>query len=107
MSGLSELYFSIASRWVVAETEWADRSRFDLFKNFLVETFGHRKDILLINERHLHIELGEFRLTVSAAIFVAETFNNLEITVHARDHKDLLEQLWGLRQREEFAQLQT
>ena len=47
---------------------------------------------------HLQINLRKFRLAVSAQVFVTEAANDLKIFVEARDHQNLLEQLWRLRQ---------
>ncbi|CSC45486.1 Uncharacterised protein [Vibrio cholerae] len=39
------------------------------------------------HERGFNIDLGEFWLTVSAQIFVTETFYDLVITIKARHHQ--------------------
>ena len=62
---------------------------------------GH--DLRFRGKRHFHINLGKFRLAVRPEIFVTETFCDLVITVHARHHQQLLEQLWRLRQRKKLA----
>ena len=51
-----------------------------------------------MDKAELHIDLGEFRLPVSAQVFITETFDNLEISVHARYHQHLFEQLRRLGQ---------
>ena len=61
------------------------------------------EDVLGTHERHLQIELREFRLAVGAKIFVAETAHDLEIAVEAANHQNLLEDLRRLRQRIELA----
>ncbi len=61
------------------------------------------EDVLLAREGHLDVELREFGLAVGAQIFVAKTFDDLEIAVEAADHQDLLEDLRRLRQRVELA----
>ena len=57
-------------------------------------SFEQVDDIFLLNVAHLAVYLGKFWLAVGAKVFVAETFYYLEVTVHARYHKQLLE---GLR----------
>jgi hypothetical protein len=42
--------------------------------------------------------LGEFGLAVRSQVLVAETLHDLEVLFEARHHKDLFEQLRGLRQ---------
>ena len=56
-----------------------------------------------LRERHLDVDLRELRLTIGAQVFVAETADDLEIPVRARDHQELLEELRRLRQRVELA----
>ena len=50
-------------------------------------------DILAIHERHLQVKLRELRLAVGAQVFVAEAAGNLEITLEAGHHQQLLELL--------------
>ena len=57
------------------------------FHHFL----DHVENILLARERHLEVHLREFGLAVSAQIFVAETFDDLEVAVHSGNHQNLLE----------------
>jgi len=56
------------------------------------------QNILHRDEGHLQVDLGEFRLAVSAQILVAEAAGNLHITVKARHHGKLLVKLRRLRQ---------
>ena len=69
------------------------------FADHLLHQIG---DGLLVHERGFDIELGEFRLTIGAEILVAETADNLIVTIHARHHQQLLVELWGLRQGKEM-----
>ena len=55
-------------------------------------------DILLVNERHLAVDLGEFRLAVGTQIFITETAHYLEIFVKTGNHQDLFKDLGRLRQ---------
>ena len=59
------------------------------------------EDPALVQERGLDVELGEFGLAVRAQVFVAKAAHDLVVTVQARHHEQLLEELRGLRQREE------
>ena len=66
----------------------------------------HRVDhVVLVDERHLEVELGELGLAVGAQVLVAEAARDLEVPLVAGDHQDLLEQLRRLRQRVPGARL--
>jgi hypothetical protein len=67
------------------------------------ERLGQGQHVLLADEGHLQVELGELRLAVGALVLVAEAARDLEIAVQPRDHQQLLELLGGLRQRVELA----
>ena len=69
------------------------------------KSFDHAVHRLQLRIRHLQINLRELRLAVGAQIFVAEAARDLEISVEAGDHQDLLEHLRRLRQRIETARL--
>ena len=56
------------------------------------------KHIIAVDEGHFQVELGELGLAVAAQVFVAEAARDLEITVHAGDHQQLLQLLRRLRQ---------
>ena len=56
-------------------------------------------NVLLAQKRGFNVDLCEFRLAVSAQIFVPEALGDLVITVKAGDHEQLLEQLGALWQR--------
>ena len=60
--------------------------------------FEHVQDVFLLHEAHFAVDLGEFRLTVGAEVFVAEALHNLEVAVHTGHHETLLEGLGALRQ---------
>ena len=55
--------------------------------------------LVFVNKRHLDVELRELRLTVGAQVLVAEAAGNLEVTLVAGHHQQLLEELGRLRQR--------
>src|SRR5271169_2957422 len=61
------------------------------------------KNVFLARERHLEVELRELELPVRAKILVANALADLEIAVHSRNHKNLLEDLRRLRERVELA----
>ena len=63
----------------------------------LCHTFEQRDYILLLYKTHLAVNLSEFGLTVGTQVLVAETLHYLEVTVEARYHKQLLEELRALR----------
>ena len=55
-------------------------------------------DVILVDEAHLDVELGELGLTVSSEVLVAVATCDLVVALHARHHEQLLEQLGALRQ---------
>src|SRR5919109_1930439 len=61
--------------------------------------------VVLGDERHLEIELREFRLPIRSQILVAEAVGNLVVALVSADHQKLLEELRRLRQRIEAAAL--
>jgi predicted component of type VI protein secretion system len=71
------------------------------------QTFDQVEHVLLVHERQLDVDLGELRLAIDAQIFVAEAPHDLEITIVAGDHEQLLEQLRALGQSVEFLRVQT
>ena len=64
------------------------------------------EDVFLRYEAHLDVELIEFQTAVGAQILVAETRRDLEVTVEAGDHQQLLELLRGLGQRIKLGRMQ-
>ncbi len=69
----------------------------------LLAEFDH---VVLVDEAHLDVELGELRLPVGAEVLVAVAARDLEVALQAADHQQLLEQLRRLRQRIPVAGLQ-
>ena len=65
------------------------------------DTLGDRHHVLLVDERHLHVELRELELAVGPQRLVAEAAGDLVVALEAGDHQQLLEQLRRLRQRVE------
>ena len=61
----------------------------------------HRHHVVLADERHLDVDLGELRLAVGARILVAHAARDLHVATEPADHQDLLEDLRRLRQRVE------
>ena len=58
----------------------------------------HIEDVVHLDERHLHVELGEVGLPVGAQVLVPEAASDLVVAVEAAHHQQLLEELWALRQ---------
>ena len=79
--------------------------------DFLKEVTSHIlkqiDDIVLIDERHLTVNLCKLRLTVSTKVLVTEALCNLEVTVETADHKKLLQSLRALRKRIELSRIHT
>ena len=63
--------------------------------------------VILLNERHLKVDLGELRLTVGTQVLVAEAAGDLDVAVHAGQHEQLLVLLRRLRQGVELARMYT
>ena len=55
-------------------------------------------DVLLLHVAHLAVNLRELGLTVGTEVLIAEALGNLEVTVKACDHEQLLERLRTLWQ---------
>ena len=62
------------------------------------DVFHHVDDVVSFDEAHLDVDLRELGLAVGAQVLVAEAAHDLEITVIAGDHEQLLERLRRLRQ---------
>ena len=71
------------------------------------QTFHQVHDGVLIEEGSLDVELRKIRLSIGAQIFVAKTAHDLVVAFKARNHQQLLENLWRLRQREELARVRA
>ena len=84
-------------RLVVADPR--DRQRevvADQSPQCLQDLFGHRDDVVGVDEAELHVELGELGLAIGTEVLVAIAAGNLVVALHARDHQQLLEQLRAL-----------
>ena len=64
-------------------------------------------DVVLVDEGHLDVELGELGLAVGAQVLVAEAARDLVVALVAAHHQQLLEELRRLRQRVPRARLQA
>jgi len=53
----------------------------------------HREDVVLGDERHLQIDLGELPAADRGAVLVAEALDDLEVPLESGHHEELLEQL--------------
>ena len=60
-----------------------------------------QEQLVAVGERHLHVELRDLLDAVGPEILVAEADCDLVVAVEAGDHRQLLEELRALRQREE------
>ena len=72
----------------------------------LHQVFHRGEDGLLVDERHLDVDLRELRLPIGAQVLVAEALDDLKVPIHPGDHQDLLEDLRRLRQGVELARVQ-
>ena len=57
------------------------------------QPFDRLLDVVLVDERHLDVDLRELGLAIEAQILVAEAAHDLEVAVEARHHEQLLEEL--------------
>ena len=68
----------------------------------LEEVFRHAfeevDNIVLLDERHLTVDLRELWLTIGAQVLIAEALGNLEVTVESGHHQQLFQRLRALRQ---------
>ena len=71
-----------------------------------VQRLDQRDQVLLGDERHLHVELSELEPSVGARSLVAQAPHDLVVAVLAAHHEQLLELLRRLRQRVERARPQ-
>ena len=69
--------------------------------------FDQGPNIRRIDKAHFQVELGKFRLTVGAQVFIAKAAGNLKIAFNASHHEQLLKLLRALRQRIEFPGMKT
>ena len=73
------------------------------FENVADHALEHVANFLLAHEGGFDINLGKFRLTVGAQVFIAKALRNLVVAVKTGHHQQLLEQLRALRQRKKVA----
>jgi hypothetical protein len=81
--------------------------RRDRRDHFGIKCFNQGQHVIALYKGHFQVELRELRLTVPAQILVAETARDLEVTVHAGHHQQLLELLWRLRQSVELTRIKA
>jgi hypothetical protein len=96
MSGRSVPKRAIAS----SGQDFALSALFDDADEQLLDQIHH---VLALDETHLQIELGEFRLPVAPLILVAKAARNLEVLLVSGDHQQLLQLLGRLRESIELA----
>ena len=66
------------------------------------KTFDDVDDVFSLNKAGFDIDLGEFRLTVGAQVFITEAAGDLEVTLETRNHEELFVLLRSLRQGKEL-----
>ena len=76
-----------------------DRDLLELSVELDHQVLDHGEHVVLLDERHLHVELGELGLAVRAQVLVPQALAELEVAVEAADHQHLLEQLRALGKR--------
>src|SRR5207253_371774 len=74
-------------------------------KGGLQRPLGHLEDVLLLDKRHLQVELRELELAVGPQVLVSKAARDLVVTLESGDHQELLEELGRLRQRVETTAL--
>ena len=72
-----------------------------------VQLFGKRQHVLLVDEAHFQIELGELWLTIGPHVFVAEAASYLEVALNPRNHQQLFQLLWRLGESVKRSRMQT
>ena len=70
------------------------------------QLLDHGEHVVLRDEGHLQVDLGELGLPVEAQVLVPEALDDLEVPVEPGHHEELLEELRALRQRVELPRLQ-
>ena len=78
-----------------------------LLEDVLQQTLVDLDDIIDIHEAELHIHLGELRLTIGTEVLITVAACQLEVTVEAGYHEELLQELRRLRQCVEGAVVHT
>ncbi len=78
-----------------------------LLEHTLQQPLGQGHDLLLVDEAHLDVDLGEFWLPVRAQVLVAEASADLVVALQPGHHAHLLEQLRGLGKGEELPLVDT
>src|SRR5712692_3678466 len=89
-----------------------ERTLFDTLAGSLFDkedqkTLDQGHDILFSHEGHFQVKLGKFGLAIRTLIFVAEAARDLEVTVKAGHHQQLLELLGRLWQRVELTRIEA
>ncbi len=59
---------------------------------------NHTHHVFPLHKAHFKVELGEFRLAVTALVLITETLGQLVVALYTRHHEQLLKLLWRLRQ---------
>ena len=64
-------------------------------------------NLLFLDKGKLDIDLRKLGLTIGSQVFIAETLDDLVVTIKPGNHEHLLEQLWRLRQRVKMPVVQS
>ena len=72
-----------------------------------VEILDQIEHVVLVDEAHFQVELGELRLAVASRVLVAEALGDLEVFLHSCSHEKLLELLRRLRKGVELARVEA
>ena len=78
-----------------------------LFEHIFCPTLEDLQYVLLLDERHLAVDLSELRLTIGTQVLVAEATYDLEVAVVTSHHQQLLQGLGRLRQSVELIGVHT
>ena len=67
----------------------------------------HLDDVIFFDACHFKVELRELRLSVRSQVLVAETTNDLHVTVESGNHEELLEDLRRLGKRIQLTRIES
>ena len=79
----------------------------DLFPKPEHEPFQHLEQVILVDERHLDVDLGELGLPIDAQVLVPEASDDLVVLVVPGAHQQLLVELRALGERIEMPSVES
>ena len=80
-------YLSIASANVMRRKRQRQLDAEHVLPERRDQALHHVWKIVLVDERHLDVDLRELGLAIEAQVLVAEAAHDLEVAVEARDHE--------------------